>query len=195
MAPPDLSLHTALSHLLAHLTDPLASSLPPATLTLLRSHLRSLLTLLFAPSWHPSEPSRGSAFRSLIGRQGRLPKALRQAAANAAVDLALWERSLADACDGQTEWQAWCDPGRVQWRNGGWEWEDGTWFFGGWKGSSIYPIVGRPVLLPPPAFLGRRPSLNPPCLPPLLCLTSSPLSDAPRLHPTRPAISPVASAR
>lgn len=134
---PDLSLHSALSHLLAHLTAPLEPVVVRVELTLLRTHLRSILTLLFAPSWHADDPSRGSAFRSLIGRPGLLPRPLRQAAAKASVDLALWERTLAEACEGEHEWQSWCDPGRVQWRNGGWEWEDGVWFHGGWKGASL----------------------------------------------------------
>jgi len=142
---PDLSLHTALSHLLAHLTTPLEPLVGRVELTLLRTHLRSILTLLFAPSWQADDLSRGSAFRSLIGRPGRLPRPLRQAAAKASVDLALWERALVEACEGEVEWQSWCDPGRVQWRNGGWEWEDGVWFHGGWKGAS--PHLLRP---PPP---------------------------------------------
>lgn len=151
---PDLSLHSALTHLLARLcTTPLKPLLPPAQLSLLQSHLRSNLTLLFASSWTPSDPSRGSAFRSLIGRPAKLPRPLRLAAEKAAVDLVLWENALADVCDGQTEWQCWCDPGRVSWRNGGWEWEDGVWFFGGWKGT--FPFCSGSI--PPPWCLPSAP--------------------------------------
>lgn len=127
-----LLLSPALDQLVSVLLLPLLPTLPSSSSSLLRSSLTSHLSALFAPTWQPSDPTRGSAFRTLIATKGRLPRPLREAVKETnVVSLDAWETAL-----GGQEWQAWCDPGRVSWRDGGWEWEDGIFYLGGWKGTS-----------------------------------------------------------
>ena len=130
----DLSLPSALSALIDHLITPLTRCYTPAILSALRLHLTSSLTDLFASSWDGRHPQLGSGFRSLIcdARHG-LPKPLRESAGEAGVAEDLWRHQLSkpvvsDAGLRQrqwaVQWEAWCDPGTVVWRYGGWEWED-----------------------------------------------------------------------
>lgn len=129
----NLSLEPSLEALVTHLVAPLL--LPPPQLSSLKASLSTRLATIFAPTWHTADPHRGSAYRSLIAVGGRLPRPLREAAAECAVDLARWEALLGE----HGEWQVWCDPGRVSVREGGWEWEDGVFYLGGWKGECCHP--------------------------------------------------------
>lgn len=128
----DTSLGTALAQLVSRLTDPLSTRLPKAQLTQLRQTLSQRLSAKFLPTWNEAEPIRGSGFRSLICTlHGGLPQELREAAKEHGVDSEMWINALAwsKVVDGQEvarkiDWEAWCDPGVVSWRCGGWKWED-----------------------------------------------------------------------
>ncbi|WRT69012.1 uncharacterized protein IL334_005994 [Kwoniella shivajii] len=123
----DLSLPTALSHLVLHLIQPLSAYYPHSILLSLRDELISKLTDIFSPSWEGPRPQLGSGYRSLIcTKHIGLPKVLCQAADKIGVDVSKWRKSIASLKSGERgeEWQCWCDPGQVTWRWGGWEWED-----------------------------------------------------------------------
>ncbi|ORX39115.1 hypothetical protein BD324DRAFT_311814 [Kockovaella imperatae] len=130
----DLSLSSALSALIDHLLSPLNRCYTPTVLSALRLHLTSSLTELFAPSWDIAHPQYGSGFRSLIcDNQHGLPKPLKESAMESGVVEHIWIRQLSKPVDKEAteavrrrarEWEAWCDPGTVMWRYGGWEWED-----------------------------------------------------------------------
>ena len=129
----DLSLPTALSNLIQHLISPLVKTYPPKTLAALRLRLTAALSGLYAPTWNYEHPQHGSGFRSLIcTRQFGLPAVLKQAAEEVGVSMSAWIEALARTPDKEEdeprsrgdEWEAWCDPGTVVWRYGGWEWED-----------------------------------------------------------------------
>ncbi|KAK1922568.1 hypothetical protein DB88DRAFT_466565 [Papiliotrema laurentii] len=127
----DLTLSTAVSHLINHLLQPLNRLYPAQTISDLRLHLTNLLTELYAPTWNTAQPQLGSGFRSLIcTRHLGLPRVLRQAAKEAGVDEVVWRKALGKRPEEdpegryRDEWEAWCDPGTVVWRDGGWEWED-----------------------------------------------------------------------
>ena len=149
----NLALEPSVEAVVTHLVSPLLLS-PPA-LASLRACLSAKLSAIYAPTWNPSDPSRGSGYRSLIAVGGRLPRPLREAASECQVDGARWA-SLLSSDHG--EWQVWCDPGRVCVREGGWEWEDGVFFLGGWKGecSLLCSIVS--VFRPPRPSSFPRPS-------------------------------------
>ena len=59
-----------------------------------------------------------------------LPKVLSEAAKEVGVDEEVWKKALNKSPEEdpegrlKDEWEAWCDPGTVVWRYGGWEWED-----------------------------------------------------------------------
>jgi hypothetical protein len=128
----DLSLPTAIANLIQHLVQPLTKLYTPKDISALRLRLTSALSEAYAPSWDPQHPQHGSGTRSLIcNRQMGLPKLLREAAAEVGIPGQVWVRALARKSEmdleGRTkgdEWEAWCDPGTVVWRYGGWEWED-----------------------------------------------------------------------
>ncbi|WWC73141.1 uncharacterized protein I206_107107 [Kwoniella pini CBS 10737] len=123
----DLTLPTAISHLVQFLIQPLSTHYPHPIILSLRDQLSSRLNEIFRSIWEESKPQRGSGYRSLIcTRQLGLPTALIQAAKSSGVDKEIWKRALADKKSGKRgeEWQTWCDPGQVTWRWGGWEWED-----------------------------------------------------------------------
>jgi len=128
----DLTLSTALGNLISHLVSPVSKLYSPQTISALRLHLTSALTELYAPTWDTKRAQNGSGYRSLIcNRAGGLPPPLREAARNVGVDPSVWKSALARRSEsdeeGKTrgdEWEAWCDPGTVVWRYGGWEWED-----------------------------------------------------------------------
>ncbi|WVQ93242.1 hypothetical protein IAU59_000307 [Kwoniella sp. CBS 9459] len=123
----DLSLNTAVVHLVQHLIQPLAAHYSHSTLLSLRDELSSRLTRLFQPTWDSSKPTQGSGSRSLIcSRYLGLPYVLRESAGKVGVEVGKWRKALASCKTGERgeEWQAWCDPGQVVWRWGGWEWED-----------------------------------------------------------------------
>ncbi|WVF65576.1 hypothetical protein IAT40_000306 [Kwoniella sp. CBS 6097] len=123
----DLSLNTAVIHLVQHLIQPLSAHYSHSTLLSLRDELSSRLTKLFQPTWETTKPTSGSGSRSLIcSRYLGLPYALKGSAEKVGVDISKWRKALASCKTGGRgeEWQAWCDPGQVVWRWGGWEWED-----------------------------------------------------------------------
>ncbi|WWC64076.1 uncharacterized protein I303_106683 [Kwoniella dejecticola CBS 10117] len=123
----DLTLPTAISHLVQFLIQPLSLHYPHPVILSLRDELSSRLNELFKSSWEESRPQRGSGYRSLICTRHRgLPAVLVQAAKSSGVDKEVWKRALADKKSGKRgeEWESWCDPGQVTWRWGGWEWED-----------------------------------------------------------------------
>jgi hypothetical protein len=127
----DFSLSTALGHLVHQLLIGLTRIYPAQKLSDLRLRLTSALSELFAQTWDPSMPYRGSGSRSLIcSRQMGLPRVLVEAAGEAGISVAVWRDALARKGDDDErakktdEWEAWCDPGSVAWRYGGWDWED-----------------------------------------------------------------------
>ncbi|OCF41921.1 hypothetical protein I317_04223 [Kwoniella heveanensis CBS 569] len=123
----DLSLNTAVIHLVQHLIQPLSAHYSHATLLSLRDELSSRLTRLFQPTWETTKPTQGSGSRSLIcSKSLGLPNVLRESAGQVGVEVGKWRKALASCKTGERgeEWQAWCDPGQVVWRWGGWEWED-----------------------------------------------------------------------
>ncbi|EIW65853.1 hypothetical protein TREMEDRAFT_70468 [Tremella mesenterica DSM 1558] len=129
----DKSLHTALSNFIHHLIKPLALHYPHQTLLSLREILTRILAERYSPTWDEAHPDFGSGFRSLIcdGEHG-LPPQLREAAKECGVEEKVWKKALALRLKkgkgeeelGKEDWEAWCDPGYVVWRYGGWEWED-----------------------------------------------------------------------
>ena len=127
----DKSLPTALANLTHHLVKPLAPHYPNPTLVALREALSRVLTDRFRLTWDEANPDLGSGARSLIcDKYHGLPPQLKAAGKVAGVDEKVWKGALASkkARDGddvvKEEWEAWCDPGYVVWRYGGWEWED-----------------------------------------------------------------------
>lgn len=129
----DTSLPSAVAALVHHLTQPLSAHYPHSVILQLRTSLTSILTELYESSWKPMEPSFGTGHRSLIcSRPLGLPRALERAAAQAGVDVEVWRQSLKgkprdELVHGdkeRDEWEAWCDPGLVTWRYGGWKYFD-----------------------------------------------------------------------
>ncbi|WWD21133.1 hypothetical protein CI109_105614 [Kwoniella shandongensis] len=124
----DLSLSTAVTHLVQHLIQPLSPHYPHSTLLKLRDSLRTKLVELFEPTWEEQHPQLGSGFRSLIcTKYLGLPPILKDVAGEFALDEGVWKKAIAATREREhkvEEWEAWCDPGQVVWRWGGWEWED-----------------------------------------------------------------------
>jgi hypothetical protein len=132
LPPVDTSLKTALPHLINRLIHPISSQLPPAQLLQLKLLLTERLSAKYTATWDEKRPLNGSGSRSLICTlHTGLPVELREAAKEVGIDLEMWLKALAlvKVQDGKevsvkTEWEAWCDPGSVSWRYGGWQWED-----------------------------------------------------------------------
>lgn len=128
----DLSLPTAISFLVNHVMQPLSAFYPHQTLIDLRDHLQVLLLERYSSTWDESRPQNGSGYRSLICTKNLgLPVVLRVAADRAGVDVGVWRKAIGtlkarrlEDAEAKEEWEAWCDPGMVLWRFGGWEWED-----------------------------------------------------------------------
>jgi hypothetical protein len=59
------SLNVTLAHAISYLTRPLIRAYPPTTIVKLRLLLEANLTALFAPTWVPKHPTRGSDHRRL----------------------------------------------------------------------------------------------------------------------------------
>ncbi|KAG2064185.1 hypothetical protein BDR04DRAFT_1110514 [Suillus decipiens] len=70
---PTSSLSITLAQAITYLTRPLAVTHPAATIARLQSVLEANLTALFAPTWTPKEPLRGSGQRCLTLSPNRLP--------------------------------------------------------------------------------------------------------------------------
>jgi hypothetical protein len=62
---PSTCLNVTLAHAISYLTRPLIRSYPPTTVVKLQLVLEANLTALFAPTWLPKDPSRGSDRRCL----------------------------------------------------------------------------------------------------------------------------------
>jgi hypothetical protein len=129
----DTTLPSAVAALVHHLTQPLASRYPHSVIIQVRSALVQILTERYAPTWKPLEPSTGSGTRSLIcDRAFGLPKPMKEAAKRSGVNAAVWVSVLkgkardenADGGKERDEWEAWCDPGMVCMRYGGWKYFD-----------------------------------------------------------------------
>jgi hypothetical protein len=128
----DTSLASALPHLIHRLIQPLSTQVPHAKLLELKQILTDRLSAKYAATWDEKRPQNGSGTRSLICTlHTGLPVELREAAKAAGVDLEMWLKALAlvkvseaKEVSVKTEWEAWCDPGSVSWRYGGWQWED-----------------------------------------------------------------------
>ncbi|WVN87871.1 uncharacterized protein L203_103068 [Cryptococcus depauperatus CBS 7841] len=125
------TLETALSHLVAHLVEPLSEAYSADCVNSLLSRLKEELLAKFAPTWDELHPQVGSGTRSLIcTRYYGLPPPMRTACGKAGVEERVWRKAIAKAggrenrLDKGQEWEVWCDPGQVVWRWGGWEWED-----------------------------------------------------------------------
>lgn len=128
----DTSLASALPHLINRFIQPLSAQLPHAKVLELKRILTDRLHRKYAATWDEKRPINGSGTRSLICTlHTGLPVELREAAKEAGIDMVMWEKALAlvKVSEGKevsvkTEWEAWCDPGSVSWRYGGWQWED-----------------------------------------------------------------------
>ncbi|KIR26681.1 hypothetical protein I309_04451 [Cryptococcus deuterogattii LA55] len=127
----DRSLTTALSHLVDHLIEPLATLYTPEILNSLLKQLKQALFVKFQPTWDEGHPQVGSGTRSLIcTKHYGLPFSMRCAAVTVGVEEKAWRKAIAKSggrenrSDKGEEWEVWCDPGQVVWRWGAWEWED-----------------------------------------------------------------------
>ncbi|BEJ15750.1 hypothetical protein CspHIS471_0503550 [Cutaneotrichosporon sp. HIS471] len=127
----DPTLKSAVSALAHHLVQPLAPHYPHSLLMDLRDSLASKFTKEFSPTWMDNLPPFGSGARSLISDHIHgLPRILRDTASANGIDTAIWAAAIATLRkkkmdDGQSEfWEAWCDPGTIFWRWGGWGWDE-----------------------------------------------------------------------
>ncbi|GMK55837.1 hypothetical protein CspeluHIS016_0208930 [Cutaneotrichosporon spelunceum] len=127
----DASLKSAVSALVHHIVAPLAPHYPHSLLMDLRAYLTSALSKEFAPTWKEDIPTFGSGTRSLIADHIHgLPRVLQDAAKANGIDSATWAAAIGSlrkkkTDDGQSDiWEAWCDPGTVFWRWGGWGWDE-----------------------------------------------------------------------
>ena len=133
----DRSLSSAIAALINYLLAPLSKTYSPTVLSELRLRLTESLTERFSPTWDEEHPQFGSGHRSLIcDRRFGLPRPLRQSAHEVGVNEKVWIHQLArshadhgrkisrETMRWDSEWQAWCDPGTVFWRYGGWDWDD-----------------------------------------------------------------------
>ncbi|KAJ7597617.1 hypothetical protein C8J56DRAFT_1159486 [Mycena floridula] len=109
------SISVAVGHAISFLTRPLAvSAYPPATIQKLRLVLSANLTALYAPTWHASEPLRGSGRRCLTLSPNCLPPRVIYAACIATgVQWFDWMALL-----GGAEFDFFVDPGCVAFRVG-----------------------------------------------------------------------------
>ena len=121
MAASASSVSVAVAHAVAYLTRPLILSHSATTINKLQLVLEANLTALFAPSWVPSEPLRGSGRRCLTLSPGCLPpRAVYAASAPRPASSGLtWIALL-----GGREFDFFVDPGCISMRFG----KDGTLF-------------------------------------------------------------------
>jgi protein Tob/BTG len=103
------SLCTTLTQAIAYLTQPLTVTHPAATINRLQSALEANLTALFAPTWTPNEPFRGSDQRCLTLSPTSLPpRAIYTACLASNVQWFDWIAAL-----GGREFDFHVDPGRI----------------------------------------------------------------------------------
>lgn len=114
MASPVSTLSVALTHAIAYLTRPLIVSYPAATVIKLQLVLEANLTAIFAPTWVPEEPLRGSGRRCLTLSPLCLPpRAIYSACLTTGVQWFDWIAAL-----GGCEFDFFIDPGYVSVRFG-----------------------------------------------------------------------------
>jgi hypothetical protein len=114
MASPVSSLSVTLAHAIAFLTRPLIPSYPAATIIKLQLILEANLTALFATTWTPEEPLRGSGRRCLTLSPTCLPpRAIHSACLAAGVQWFDWITAL-----GSCEFDFFVDPGCISVRFG-----------------------------------------------------------------------------
>lgn len=166
----DLSLESAVSALVDRLVKPLQSFYPQSRIDGVRSHLVATLSKRYAPTWREDDPLHGTGYRSLICLPGvGLPPAMVVSARQNGVDPAVWMRSLAARLRGensplQEEWQAWCDPGLVMWRYGGWFWNDSEFDpVKSYRGQSSPPSDVEMMLTKRRAFTNHMGGAKPAC--------------------------------
>jgi len=141
MAASASSVSVAVAHAVAYLTRPLILSHPATTVIKLQLVLEANLTALFAPSWVPSEPLRGSGRRCLTLSPNCLPpRAVYAACLAAGVQWFDWIAHL-----GGREFDFFVDPGCISMRFG----KDGK-PFSIWSdeaaGTKSAPIVDESAL-------------------------------------------------
>ena len=108
------SVSVAVAHAVAYLTRPLIASHPATTITKLQLVLEANLTALFAPTWVPKEPLRGSGRRCLTLSPACLPpRAVYAACLAAGVQWFDWIAHL-----GGREFDFFVDPGCISLRFG-----------------------------------------------------------------------------
>lgn len=108
------SLNIALSHAISFLTRPLNSCYSPATINHLQDLLTTNLGALYAPSWVPKEPLRGSGRRCLaLSPECLPPKSIYTACIAAGVQWFDWMNAL-----GGKEFYLFVDPGCIAVRFG-----------------------------------------------------------------------------
>jgi protein Tob/BTG len=108
------NLSTTLAQAIAYLTRPLTITHPAATINKLQSVLEANLTALFAPTWTPKEPLRGSGQRCLTLSPNCLPpRAIYTACLASKVHWFDWIASL-----GGREFDFHVDPGCISVRFG-----------------------------------------------------------------------------
>lgn len=114
MASPVSSLTLTLTHAIAFLTNPLIPSYPAATVMKLQLVLEANLTALFASTWVPEEPLRGSGRRCLTLSPTCLPpRAIHSACLATGVQWFDWIAAL-----GNCEFDFFVDPGCISVRFG-----------------------------------------------------------------------------
>jgi len=114
MASPVASLSVTLTHAIAFLTRPLIVSYSAATVIKLQLVLEANLTALFAPTWVPEEPLRGSGRRCLTLSPTCLPpRAIYSACLATGVQWFDWIAAL-----GSCEFDFFVDPGCISVRFG-----------------------------------------------------------------------------
>ncbi|KAL4069448.1 hypothetical protein J3A83DRAFT_3559646 [Scleroderma citrinum] len=114
MAAPASALSVTLAHAIAYLTRPLTLSCPAATVIRLQLVLEANLTALFASSWVPGDPLRGSGRRCLTLSPTCLPpRAIYAACLATGVQWFDWMTAL-----GGREFDFFVDPGCISVRFG-----------------------------------------------------------------------------
>ncbi|KAG1801338.1 uncharacterized protein HD556DRAFT_867866 [Suillus plorans] len=139
------SLPITLAQAIAYLTRPLVLTYPVATIIRLQLALEANLTALFAPSWVPKEPLRGSGRRCLTLSPNCLPpRAVYAACLASSVQWFDWIAVL-----GGQEFDFFVDPGCISVRFG-----KGTELITVWSEE----LIAQTVFVPPHTHSSQLPS-------------------------------------
>ncbi|KAG1834498.1 hypothetical protein EV424DRAFT_1468585 [Suillus variegatus] len=139
------SLPITLAQAIAYLTRPLVLTYPVATIIRLQLALEANLTALFAPSWVPKEPLRGSGRRCLTFSPNCLPpRAVYAACLASSVQWFDWIAVL-----GGQEFDFFVDPGCISVRFG-----KGTELITVWSEE----LMAQTVFVPPHTHSNQLPS-------------------------------------